>query len=29
MNLPKLKELPSVFFIAVAAVVGIVFQMVD
>ena len=29
MNLPKQKELPSVFFIAVAAVVGIVFQMVD
>ena len=29
LNLPKLKELPSVFFIAVAAVVGIVFQMVD
>ena len=29
MNLPNLKELPSVFFIAVAAVVGIVFQMVD
>ncbi|MDY3015002.1 MAG: chromate transporter [Evtepia sp.] len=29
MNLPKLKNLPSVTFIAVAAVIGIVFQMVD
>ena len=29
MNLPKIKKLPSVFFIAVAAVAGVVFQMVD
>lgn len=29
MNLSKVKELPSVLFIAVAAVVGVVFQMVD
>ena len=29
MNLPKLKKLPSVTFIAVAAVIGIVFQMTD
>jgi chromate transporter len=27
MNLPKLKKLPSVAFIAIAAVVGVVFQM--
>lgn len=29
MNLPKLKKLPSVLFIAIAAVAGVVFQMVD
>ena len=29
MNLPKLKQLPSVAFIAIAAAAGIVFQMVD
>ena len=28
MNLPKVKELPSVAFVAIAAVVGIMFQMV-
>lgn len=29
MNLPKLNKIPSVVFIAIAAVVGMVFQMVD
>lgn len=29
MNLPKLNKIPSVTFIAIAAVVGMVFQMVD
>ena len=29
MNLPKLKEIPSIVYIAIAAVVGVVFHMVD
>lgn len=29
MNLPKLKKLPAILFIAISAVVGVVFQMVD
>ena len=29
MNLPKLKNLPTLWFIAMAAVAGVVFHMVD
>lgn len=29
MNLPKIKDLPSILFIAIAAVAGVVFRMVD
>lgn len=29
MNLPRLKELPSILYIAIAAVIGVLFKMVD
>ena len=29
MNLPKLKELPSILYIVIAAVIGVLFKMVD